>query len=62
MKSRTLALANEKHRGVEHLVARGAHNPKVVRSSQASATKYRKKGGPQRPPFLLYSSFPVVGQ
>ena len=28
-----------KHRGVEQLVARWAHNPKVVCSSQASATK-----------------------
>ena len=27
-----------KHRGVEQLVARWAHNPKVVCSSQASAT------------------------
>ena len=61
-KIRTFALANEKHRGVEQLVARWAHNPKVVCSSQASATKYRKKGDPQRPPFLLYSSFPFVGQ
>ena len=28
-----------KHRGVEQLVARWAHNPKVVCSSQASATR-----------------------
>ena len=28
-----------KHRGVEQLVARRAHNPKVVGSSPASATK-----------------------
>ena len=28
----------EKYRGVEQLVARWAHNPKVVCSSQASAT------------------------
>ena len=28
----------EQHRGVEQLVARWAHNPKVVCSSQASAT------------------------
>ena len=36
-KSRTFALT--KHRGVEQLVARWAHNPKVVSSSLASATK-----------------------
>ncbi len=29
----------EKYRGVEQLVARRAHNPKVVGSSPASATK-----------------------
>ena len=45
-KSRTFASqlrnkAIEKHRGVEQLVARWAHNPKVVCSSQASATKMR---------------------
>ena len=44
-KSRTFAvqLRNKatinKHRGVEQLVARWAHNPKVVCSSQASATR-----------------------
>ncbi len=32
-----------KHRGVEQLVARWAHNPKVVCSSQASATKKGSK-------------------
>ena len=38
-----------KHRGVEQLVARRAHNPKVVGSSPASATnnanrfRYRRK-------------------
>ncbi len=38
-KSRTFALELRKqHRGVEQLVARWAHNPKVVCSSQASAT------------------------
>ena len=31
-----------KHRGVEQLVARWAHNPKVVCSSQASATRKEK--------------------
>ena len=36
-KSSTFAIT--KHRGVEQLVARWAHNPKVVCSSQASATK-----------------------
>ena len=45
-KSRTFASqlrnkAIDKHRGVEQLVARWAHNPKVVWSSQASATKMR---------------------
>ena len=37
--SRTFAPRNKKHRGVEQLVARWAHNPKVVSSSLASATK-----------------------
>ena len=31
------------HRGVEQLVARWAHNPKVVCSSQASATSIKEK-------------------
>ena len=35
----TFALAIKKYRGVEQLVARQAHNLKVVCSSQASATK-----------------------
>ena len=35
-KSRTFAPV--KHRGVEQLVARWAHNPKVIRSSRISAT------------------------
>ena len=39
MKSSTFALT--KHRGVEQLVARWAHNPKVIRSSRISATKER---------------------
>ena len=43
-KSRTFALEIKKqHRGVEQLVARWAHNPKVVCSSQASATKEEKQ-------------------
>ena len=33
-----------KHRGVEQLVARWAHNPKVVCSSQASATTNKHRG------------------
>ena len=33
-----------KHRGVEQLVARWAHNPKVVCSSQASATTRETSG------------------
>ncbi len=37
-KSRTFALAIKKHRGVEQLVARWAHNPKVISSSLVSAT------------------------
>ena len=37
IKSRTFAPV--KHRGVEQLVARWAHNPKVIRSSRISATK-----------------------
>ena len=37
--SRTASLAAKiQHRGVEQLVARRAHNPKVVGSSPASAT------------------------
>ena len=40
----------EKYRGVEQLVARWAHNPKVVCSSQASATTERN---PQRIPFFV---------
>ena len=39
-KSRTFAPT--KHRGVEQLVARWAHNPKVIRSSRISATKDKK--------------------
>ena len=37
-KSTTFALANEKYRGVEQLVARQAHNLEVACSSLASAT------------------------
>ena len=37
-KSRTFAAAKEKHRGVEQLVARQAHNLEVACSSPASAT------------------------
>ena len=37
IKSRNFAPT--KHRGVEQLVARWAHNPKVIRSSRISATK-----------------------
>ena len=39
IKSRTFAPT--KHRGVEQLVARWAHNPKVIRSSRISATIMR---------------------
>ena len=35
----TFALANKKHRGVEPLVARQAHNLEVARSSRTPATK-----------------------
>ena len=38
-KSATFALANEKYRGVEQLVARQAHNLEVACSSPASATQ-----------------------
>ena len=34
----TFALANKKHRGVEQLVARQAHNLEVARSSRTPAT------------------------
>ena len=37
-KQRTFALANKKHRGVEQLVARQAHNLEVACSSPAPAT------------------------
>ena len=36
---RTFALANKKHRGVEQLVARQAHNLEVARSSRTPATR-----------------------
>ena len=35
----TFAIANMKHRGVEQLVARQAHNLEVARSSRTPATK-----------------------
>ena len=35
----TFALANKKHRGVEQLVARQAHNLEVARSSRTPATR-----------------------
>ena len=35
----TFAFANKKHRGVEQLVARQAHNLEVTRSSRVSATQ-----------------------
>ncbi len=38
-KSKNTLTIKLKHRGVEQLVARRAHNPKVVGSSPASATK-----------------------
>lgn len=38
-KSGNKHLMDGKHRGVEQLVARQAHNLEVVRSSRASATK-----------------------
>ena len=37
--SRTFAIAKQKHRGVEQLVARQAHNLEVARSSRTPATK-----------------------
>ena len=42
-KSTTFALANEKYRGVEQLVARQAHNLEVACSSPASATTMSEK-------------------
>ena len=44
-----------KHRGVEQLVARWAHNPKVVCSSQASATIKEKQIA--SPFFVSFSVF-----
>ena len=41
---RTFALANMKHRGVEQLVARQAHNLEVARSSRTPATKKKPDG------------------
>ncbi len=56
-KSRTFALELRKqHRGVEQLVARWAHNPKVVCSSQASAT--RRETFKRRFSFLFYQYTP----
>ena len=52
-KSRTFAPV--KHRGVEQLVARWAHNPKVIRSSRISATK-EKKNRKMRFFFFMYDS------
>ena len=46
---RTFALANMKHRGVEQLVARQAHNLEVARSSRTPATKKK----PQRLLFFV---------
>ena len=40
---RTFALANKKHRGVEQLVARQAHNLEVARSSRTSATQRKER-------------------
>ena len=42
--SRTFALAKKKHRGVEQLVARQAHNLEVARSSRTPATKKKPDG------------------
>ena len=42
---RTFALANKKHRGVEQLVARQAHNLEVVRSSRTPATRKEASWG-----------------
>ena len=41
---RTFALAKKKHRGVEQLVARQAHNLEVARSSRTPATKKKPDG------------------
>ena len=41
---RTFAVANKKHRGVEQLVARQAHNLEVARSSRTPATKKKPNG------------------
>ena len=52
----TFAPAKEKHRGVEQLVARQAHNLEVARSSRAPAT--RVVAGPVA--FVLRASFFVA--
>ena len=46
--SRTFAAAKKKHRGVEQLVARQAHNLEVARSNPASATKWEERGDKTR--------------
>ena len=48
-----LALPSGGYRGVEQLVARRAHNPKVVSSSLAPATKKQKKSNQQWLLFLV---------
>ena len=55
-KSRTFAPV--KHRGVEQLVARWAHNPKVIRSSRISATKEKKNR--RNAVLLFYDDSPVM--
>ncbi len=46
------SILNAQHRGVEQLVARRAHNPKVVGSSPTPATKTKCPGLPGASSFL----------
>ena len=61
-KSTTFALANEKYRGVEQLVARQAHNLEVACSSPASATTSEKQITKAFRTFFVYTLVQGVGQ
>ena len=51
----TFALANKKHRGVEQLVARQAHNLEVARSSRTPATNTQQGRRFLRPCCVWYA-------
>ena len=54
---KTSYLCSRKHRGVEQLVARQAHNLEVTRSSRVSATKSRNPLSGVPAFFCYFSSF-----